>query len=100
LRRLVKIDLRGRGGNPSDLQLESDGIMTVKFKEPIAAQACILKMNRRFFAGRQVEAFLYDGKRRYRKSGPGTNASTTGTGDTDVEEKKRLEEFARFLEEQ
>lgn len=57
-------------------------------------------MNHRFFAGRQVEAFLYDGKHRYRKSGPGTNASTTDNGDTDLEEKKRLEEFAKFLEEQ
>jgi len=93
-------ELLGEVTNVTLYDLESDGIMTVKFKEPIAAQACILKMNRRFFAGRQVEAFLYDGKRRYRKSGPGTNASTTGTGDTDVEEKKRLEEFARFLEEQ
>jgi HIV Tat-specific factor 1 len=35
-------------------QQEEDGVMTVKFKEAAAAQACILKMNGRFFDGRKV----------------------------------------------
>ncbi|KAA1064261.1 hypothetical protein PGTUg99_001326 [Puccinia graminis f. sp. tritici] len=94
-------ELLGEVTNVTLYDLESDGIMTVKFKEPIAAQACILKMNNRFFAGRQVQAFLYDGKFRYKKSGPGALASTDIKDDNhDNEEKKRLEEFAKFLEEQ
>ncbi|PLW37591.1 hypothetical protein PCANC_05679 [Puccinia coronata f. sp. avenae] len=93
-------ELLGEVTNVTLYDLESDGIITVKFKDPIAAQACILKMNKRFFAGRQVEAFLYDGKCRYRKSGPGSSVSTTDTHDDDLEEKRRLEEFAKFLEEQ
>lgn len=28
--------------------------MTIKFKEPISAQACVMKMNGRFFDGRKV----------------------------------------------
>lgn len=96
-------ELLGNVTNVTLYDLEPDGIMTVKFKEPIAAQACILKMNARFFAGRKIVAFLYDGKHRYRKSGPGTTGHTNpldNDGDQDAEEKKRLEEFAKFLEEQ
>ncbi|KAI9610292.1 hypothetical protein KEM48_002578 [Puccinia striiformis f. sp. tritici PST-130] len=94
-------ELLGEVTNVTLYDLEPDGIMSVKFKEPIAAQACILKMNKRFFAGRQVSAFLYDGKYRYKKSGPGTttNVSTNDT-DNEIEEKKRLEEFAKYLEEE
>ncbi|KAI8460542.1 hypothetical protein BY996DRAFT_2216789 [Phakopsora pachyrhizi] len=78
--------------------LEPEGVMTVKFKEPIAAQACVVKMNNRFFAGRQVKAFIYDGKCRYKKS-TGTNFSEHEAGGEE-DEKKRLEAFAKFLEEQ
>lgn len=46
-------------------------------------------MNGRFFGGRQVNAFLADGKLKYRKSGQ-TNE--------DADEKKRLDGFANWLE--
>ena len=38
---------------------EEDGVMTVKFKDAAAAQACILKMNGRFFDGRKVSLLTY-----------------------------------------
>ena len=50
-------------------------------------------MNGRFFAGRRVEAFLYAGKQRYRRSGAGEDAG----GDGDEEEKQRLDDFAQWL---
>lgn len=30
--------------------------MTIKFKDSISAEACVLKMNGRFFDGRKVES--------------------------------------------
>ncbi|KAI9263295.1 hypothetical protein BDA99DRAFT_64039 [Phascolomyces articulosus] len=59
-----------------------------------SAQACILMMNNRYFAGRQISAEIYDGKERYQKSG------TKGTEEDDEEaEKARLERYAKWLEE-
>ncbi|EPQ57458.1 hypothetical protein GLOTRDRAFT_58836 [Gloeophyllum trabeum ATCC 11539] len=71
---------------------EPEGIMTVKFRDPLSAQACVLKMNGRFFAGRRIEASLYSGRQRFKKSG----------GEIDLEggeeaEKKRLAEFEQWL---
>ncbi|KAL1942094.1 hypothetical protein VTO73DRAFT_6624 [Trametes versicolor] len=74
---------------------EPDGIMTVKFKDALSAQACVLKMNGRFFAGRRVEASLYAGRQRFRRSGFG-DAAAGG----DENEKNRLDEFAKWLMEQ
>ncbi|KAK2463290.1 hypothetical protein APHAL10511_004945 [Amanita phalloides] len=71
---------------------EFDGIITVKFRDPLSAQACVLRMNGRYFAGRRVEAFIYYGKQRFRRSGaeePETN--------TEEAEKKRLDDFANWL---
>jgi hypothetical protein len=35
-------------------QKEKDGVMTVKFKDSVSAQACIIKMDGRYFDGRRV----------------------------------------------
>ncbi|KAI0332351.1 hypothetical protein GY45DRAFT_1352820 [Cubamyces sp. BRFM 1775] len=72
--------------------LEPEGVMTVKFKDPLSAQACVLKMNGRFFAGRRIEASLYAGRQRFRRSGHGDNF-----GDGDENEKRRLDDFAKWL---
>ena len=94
------------------VQKEEDGVMTIKFKDPISAQACVMKMNGRYFDGRQVGtssypacprekgsdaihqiyAGIYTGKERYHKSGAGLNVE-----DEEQEEKVRLENFAHWL---
>ncbi|KAG8833810.1 hypothetical protein FRC17_010051 [Serendipita sp. 399] len=71
---------------------EPEGIMTVKFRDPISAKACILKMNGRWFSGRKIEASYYSGKQRFRKSG-GFGAEESG----DASEKARLENFENWL---
>ncbi|ORY26260.1 hypothetical protein BCR39DRAFT_541678 [Naematelia encephala] len=81
-------------GTVTSVQLydqEEDGVMTIKFKDAVSAQACVMKMNGRFFDGRQIFAGIYSGKERYRKSGGG------GLGDDDEEEQDRLEGFASWL---
>ncbi|GBE81197.1 hypothetical protein BKA93DRAFT_814173 [Sparassis latifolia] len=70
---------------------EPDGIMSVKFRDPLSAQACVMKMNGRFFAGRRVEASLYAGKQRFKRT---TDESFVGE---DESEKKRLDDFAQWL---
>ncbi|KAJ8597493.1 hypothetical protein M405DRAFT_724156 [Rhizopogon salebrosus TDB-379] len=72
---------------------EAEGVMTVKFKDPLSAQACIIKMNGRFFAGRRIEAFLYAGKQHFKRSG----ARDDTDGDDDEAEKQRLDDFASWL---
>jgi HIV Tat-specific factor 1 len=76
------------------LQQEPDGIMTVKFREPLSAQACVIKMNGRFFAGRKIEASLYAGKQRFKR---GVGQDDLIEGNTDEAEKKRLDNFAQWL---
>ncbi|KAJ7045509.1 hypothetical protein C8F04DRAFT_1065051 [Mycena alexandri] len=72
---------------------EPEGVMTVKFRDPISAQACVVKMNGRFFDGLRVEASLYSGKQRFKRSGTGEEIE----GDNDEAEKKRLDNFAQWL---
>ncbi|KAH9931139.1 uncharacterized protein BXZ73DRAFT_101723 [Epithele typhae] len=71
---------------------EADGVMTVKFKDPLSAQACVIKMNGRFFGGRRIEASLFAGRQRFRRSGYGDNF-----GNGDENEKSRLDDFASWL---
>jgi len=71
---------------------EPDGVMTVKFRDPLSAHACVLRMNGRFFAGRRIDASLYAGKHRFQRSGV-----EDMEGGSDEAEKKRLEDFTRWL---
>lgn len=50
-------------------------------------------MNGRFFAGRRIEATLYAGKQRFKRSGTHDEAESEG----DEDEKKRLDDFAQWL---
>ncbi|KAH9485373.1 Splicing factor U2AF-associated protein 2 [Psilocybe cubensis] len=73
--------------------LEKEGIMTVKFRDPIAAQACVLKMDGRYFDKRRIEASLFSGRQRFKRSGAGEDLG----GDSEEAEKKRLDDFAQWL---
>jgi len=70
------------------------GIISVRYKEPESAEACITLMDKRYFAGKQISAEIYDGHTKYQKSG-------AADGEEDEEaEKARLEKYARWLESQ
>jgi HIV Tat-specific factor 1 len=47
---------------------EEDGIVSVKFATPEAAEACVKMMHGRAFDGRTVEAYFATGRERFRKS--------------------------------
>ncbi|KAJ9105238.1 hypothetical protein QFC21_001603 [Naganishia friedmannii] len=74
---------------------EEDGVMTIKFKDAISAQACLLKMNGRFFGGRQIQASLYDGREQFKASG--RTDEYADPDERDAEESKRLDRFAAWL---
>lgn len=88
--------------------------MTVKFRDPVSAQACVLvrvsfipfiscsahpwgpvfkKMDGRFFAGRRIEATLFSGKQRFKRSGAVDEIEEEGV----EAEGKRLDDFAQWL---
>lgn len=50
-------------------------------------------MDGRFFAGRLIEAELYSGKQRFKRSG----ITDDNEGGSDEAEKKRLDDFASWL---
>ncbi len=64
-----------------------DGIVQIKFKTPTAAAACIKLMDGRFFAGRKISSFFWDGKTDYRKP-----------AESDEEVKRRIDDFGKWLE--
>ncbi|KAI1868680.1 uncharacterized protein JN550_006255 [Neoarthrinium moseri] len=49
--------------------LEQDGVASVKFQSPQAAEACVRLMDGRAFDGRTVRATFATGRERFRKSG-------------------------------
>ncbi|KAJ2457672.1 hypothetical protein GGF42_002538 [Coemansia sp. RSA 2424] len=93
--------------------LSENGVVAVKFKDELSAQACVKAMNGRFFAGRQIEATIYDGHTRYRSSAKASRASGSGSGHPDDgdhqgdnasehsdEEEQRMEKYSQWLEAQ
>ncbi|GAA5829460.1 hypothetical protein JCM5353_001341 [Sporobolomyces roseus] len=88
---------------------EDRGIMTVRFKEELSAQACIAKMSGRFFAGRTIQAYPMNSSHKFIKSGRGGDDDLLeGTGlegdesgkggEAEEKEKARLKAYADYLE--
>jgi HIV Tat-specific factor 1 len=76
----IKEDIRdecGKLGAVTNVVLfdqEQDGIVTVKFKDPESAQACLKLMHGRSFDGRTVEAYLGTGREKFQRSKNEQNA--------------------------
>ncbi|KAJ2078577.1 hypothetical protein H4R24_004382 [Coemansia sp. RSA 988] len=90
-------------GKVTSVKKSDDGVVAVKFKDELAARACVKMMNGRFFAGRQVEATIYDGHTRYKSTetpAPGTSAELTREdgGDGADDEEVRMEQYAHWLD--
>ncbi|KAK8140429.1 RNA recognition motif domain protein [Apiospora sp. TS-2023a] len=73
----IKEDIReecarlGQVTNVVLYDLEEDGVVSVKFKTPEAAEACVEMMDGRAFDGRTVRATVASGRERFRRSGKG-----------------------------
>jgi len=64
--------------------MERDGVSTVRFANPEAANACVRLMNGRIFSGQKVEAYISDGSEKFKKS--------------TAKDEGRAEEFGKWLE--
>lgn len=64
-----------------------EGVAAVFFNEFESADQCVKLMNGRFFAGRQLTSFHWDGKTRYKIQ------------ETEEEAEKRMKDWESFLEE-
>ena len=69
---------------------EEDGVVTVRFDDAVAAQACIKVFDGRSFGGQKLEAYTADGKEKFVKS--------KKQDADDDDEQERLEEFSKFIE--
>ena len=67
-------------------QNHPDGVITVSFKEPEQADACIEAMNNRWFAKRQISAEAWDGKTKFEIQ------------ESEAERDARLKKWDQFLE--
>ncbi|KAI1459013.1 hypothetical protein F4805DRAFT_422331 [Annulohypoxylon moriforme] len=63
--------------------LEEEGIASVKFKTPEAAEACVNLMDGRAFDGRTVRATIATGRERYKKSGKKQDEDVEGEDSDD-----------------
>ncbi|KAJ3108227.1 hypothetical protein HDU97_001761 [Phlyctochytrium planicorne] len=69
-----------------------DGVVTVKFKDIEAAEACVKRNSGRFFGGQRIVSYLYDGKEKFKKK--------MTKEEEEVEEEKRLAAYEDWLEKQ
>ena len=81
---------------------EPDGVVTVRFTDPGAAMQCVRVMDGRFFGGTRVEAYISDGREKFRKTNEKRAAledmAERGIDAEDEEEQRRLDEFGTWLE--
>ncbi|KAJ6259147.1 hypothetical protein Dda_6045 [Drechslerella dactyloides] len=93
----IKEDIReecGKLGDVTNVTLydeEEAGVVSVRFANEQSAQACVRMMDGRHFAGAKVEAYIYDGQERFKKS---------KTKESEADEKARLDQFGAWLEEE
>ena len=78
---LCNVQIRVYSHNPQ-------GVISVRFKTAEPAAACIQKMKGRFFGGRQLDAFMWDGVTNY----------VVKKQETPEDEAARLEAFAKAIE--
>ncbi len=99
-----------------------EGVVIIKFGTAYAAEGCVKLMNGRFFAGRKLQSFYWDGSTDYTKAvwrepqaapapaaegeaageaaAPGSSTVTTLADDEEAEEERRLAEFGDELDNQ
>ncbi|KAI1935512.1 hypothetical protein LOZ57_006892 [Ophidiomyces ophidiicola] len=82
---------------------EKSGVVTVRFKSPESAQACVRMMHGRFFGGTQVEAYMANGAEKFKKSSNRNHDYEDDGSGWEVdngtsEDAKRLEKFGSWIE--
>ncbi|KAJ5987463.1 hypothetical protein N7451_011828 [Penicillium sp. IBT 35674x] len=86
---------------------EPEGVVSVRFADPESARQCVKVMDGRFFGGTRVEAYVSEGREKFKKTNERREAleqmaerGTVHDDEEDEEEEQRLNEFGNWLEEQ
>ncbi|CAI2368039.1 unnamed protein product [Moneuplotes crassus] len=66
-----------------------EGVIKIKFENPLSAEQCVDKFNQRVFDGQEIEVIFWDGKTNYKK-----------VSETTQEVDKRVDEFGDWLDDQ
>lgn len=96
----IKEDIREeceKLGQVTNVQLfdkEPDGVVSVRYQNTTAAEACVRMMNGRFFDKRQLVAHIATGKEKFKKS----DAKHADVDGEEEEEGGRLDSFGKWLE--
>ncbi|KAJ5717012.1 hypothetical protein N7488_002658 [Penicillium malachiteum] len=81
---------------------EEDGVVSVRFADPAAARQCVQTMDGRFFGGTRVEAYISQGREKFKKTNERRAAledmAEHGLDAEDEEEEERLNQFGNWLE--
>jgi HIV Tat-specific factor 1 len=81
---------------------EPEGVVSVKFVDPQAALQCVKNMDGRYFGGTRVEAYVSEGREKFKKTNERRAAledmAERGIDAEDEEENQRLDEFGTWLE--
>ena len=92
----IKEDVREEGekfGKVTNVVLydkEEDGVVTIRFGNAMAAEACMRAFEGRYFGGMTVKARIADGKEKFKKS--------KKQDAEEEDEETRLEGFSKFIE--
>lgn len=76
----------------------SKGPVIVKFATSYAAQECIRLFDGRFYGGRKLRCFFWDGKTNYDVDSSKSNSQNLHDDDNEIVESKRLDEFGDWLD--
>lgn len=68
-------------------EFNPEGVVQIKFEDAKAAEECVKLMNGRFFGGKQLECFYWDGTTNYRV-----------TRESHKQQQKRIDQFGAWLE--
>ncbi|KAJ5937773.1 hypothetical protein N7454_004115 [Penicillium verhagenii] len=81
---------------------EPEGVVSVRFADPESARECVKVMDGRFFGGTRVEAYVSEGREKFKKTNERRAAleemAEHGIHADNEEEEQRLDEFGNWLE--
>jgi HIV Tat-specific factor 1 len=74
------------------------GVVVIKFSTSYAAQECIRVMNGRFFGGKKIKSYFWDGVTNYSMVSAADGGGLEKLDQEEKEEESRLDEFGDWLE--
>ena len=87
----VAEECRVKCGKVENAYVNANGVVTVRFKEPEGADACVQLMHNRWFGGKQLKAEMWNGVEKF------IGLKNIEKKETEEEENRRLDAYAATL---